>query len=284
MENIQEEISNTTFQRMRMLFTQYFEMHLGLSAEEIVKSRDVLEQRLNEVFTKYRKKGKIVLPPRPIKRITFTPELKIEFKNRDYGLVSNDPLLFFREHIDFYAGMTRTQLKKVDKFLYNSLRDKNKLDLAIPFVYENGQKKKLRLYRGFRSPLVYFRAHEQEFQVKSRMELKKIDVALYDALLRYKQLDQAIPYSYRGYPSPYAYFLAHPEKYKGISRTQLKKIDSGLYQALDADEDLDKAVHKRREVEIRRSTQYTYRGYESPFAYFCAHQDKFKGLSPKQLY
>jgi len=255
----QEQIAQTTFERMKLLFTQYFEMHLGLSSEEIVGSKEVLETRMNEVFSTYVKDGKVVLPPRPIKRITFTPELRIEFGRREYGSLSENPLQFFRDNIDYYAGMGRYELYKVDRDLYLALRKKRQLVQAVPIFKTYSSLGGQRVYRGFESPLAYYLAHP-ELHSLGRTELYQKDAGLKDALWRWEQLDEAIPIFYRGFKSPLAYYQAHTELHS-LNKTQLRKKDPGLYDTLRAWKQLDKV------------RPYSYRGYSNALAYYQAHPE-----------
>lgn len=53
-------------------------------------------------------------------------------------------------------------------------------------------------YRGYKSPLEYYRAHPEKFKGKRREEVFDIDSGLHMALLRHHQIDEAIPENHGG--------------------------------------------------------------------------------------
>jgi len=274
---LQEGIDQEMLQKMKKLFSAYFEIHLDLNQEQLFSLKEVIEERIQEVFLKYVKDGKILLPRRPIKRISFNPNLKIEFARRSFS----DPLAFFRENIDYYGEMSRGQLCNVDRYLYLALLRKKQIVDAIPNIRTGSKYGGIKIFRGFTNPLAYFNVHP-EFKELTRHELKMQDETLYDALRRYKQLEQAIPNDgrfskqdtgsglYRGCASPLDYYNVH-KKELGNLKTQLdlRKIDVGLYLALKNWGQLEQVFPKIEE---------NYRGYPTPFDYYEAHVENFGEL------
>ena len=114
---------------------------------------------------------------------------KIKFSSRRYN---RDPLGFFEKHKDLYCYMSRHELQKFDAGLYSALlghtikltdgRTVKQINVAIP-------EKLQRDYKG--NPLEFFRSSER-IKSMSRWSLQQTDRGLYDALLRYGQIDQAI--------------------------------------------------------------------------------------------
>ena len=139
------------------------------------------------------------------------------------------PLEYFMAHPE-YSHLTRGQLRKINKGLYNELSRKKQLKEAIPG----------KSYRGFDSPLDYFNAHSEIHNLNS-IQLKKFDPGLYDSLSKRKQLKKAPIGKYRGSPDPLIFFRSY-ETYQGFTRGELKRIDGGLYNALCRRNQLQEAI------------------------------------------
>ncbi len=277
---LQSEISSQTFEQMNQLCRTYFETHLNLNAQEVIELKDIIEQRAQEIFSIYLKEGKLFLPRREIKRIYFNPNLQIEFGRRDFG----DPLTFFRNNIDYYAQMSRTQLFNADRYLYLALIREKRIVEAIPFIHSGSRYGGIKLFRGFTSPLAYFNAHP-ELKNWTRSDLRSKDDTLYRQLLTSEKLPQAIPQNrtfnrqdsgdgpYRGHRSPLAYYTAHAQEYKNVKiKFDLRKQDVGLYLALKRWGQLEKIFPK---------TEYNYRGYPTPLDYYKAHSTQFSDLESR---
>ena len=149
-------------------------------------------------------------------------------------------LNYFRQHIEVYGGLSRSDLGHFDIGLYLKLLKSGQLDQAIP------QKRILPriLYRGHESPLAYFRANQERFYGMNSRDLRKTDSGLADALYRRNQDHVAIPTmrrmrQYRG--NPILVFQAN-KSLKGLSRSQLKRTDQSLYVKLRQTGQLDAAI------------------------------------------
>ncbi|MCW8965216.1 MAG: RNA polymerase sigma factor [Candidatus Pacearchaeota archaeon] len=96
---------------------------------------DRFKERLSAICEVYHNGERVILPP-GIGKISFDP-FHIEFrKNRFNG----KPLVFFQKHIDFYEGLSRLELSKIDQPLYNALREDGLLGIAIPEDKRFGKK------------------------------------------------------------------------------------------------------------------------------------------------
>ncbi len=266
---LQTKIDLQIFTRMHTLFETYFESHLDLTSEQVVGLKDVIEERAKEAFACHVKEGKLMLPRRPIKRFRFTPELEIEFGKRKKGALEN-PLQFFQDNIDFYGGMSRTKLQKVDSGLYHSLRKAGQLSKAIHLFQGRSLLGGICLYRGFKDPLTYYQAHP-ELHDLTRGQLCRKDKGLYSRLLAHGQLE-TIPlrsFSYKGFESPFFYFQAHPELHD-LTREKLCKKDRNLYFSLCKFKQLEEAI------------PYAYCGFKSPLAYFQAHKENYTKIKNKE--
>ena len=91
-----------------------------------------IQSRLTEIAQKYQVNGRIVFPKRPIQDVRFHP-LRIRFGRR---LLGENPLQFFRQHAHVYRGLRRGELFEIDQGLYQALRAKDQLHLAIPEKYK----------------------------------------------------------------------------------------------------------------------------------------------------
>lgn len=168
-----------------------------------------------------------------------------------------NPLIIFQEKYPD-QNLTRQELSKKDRSLYQALHRRGLMDIAIP-------QKRGRSFKGHDSSLDYFNKIYGNQEI-TRGKLSKIEPGLYDSLRRHGLLDKAIPKkwgdSFRGFPSPLDFFK---DKYadKDISRGQLQKEDSSLYAALRRRGQIDLAIPERN---IR-----LYRGFKDLFTYFRAH-------------
>lgn len=178
------------------------------------------------------------------------------------------PLECFRDKFG-KRKITRGKLHEKDSGLSYALRKRGQLDEAIPEKAGDN-------YRGYSSPLECFRDKFGKRKI-TRKQLYNEDGGLHGSLIRAKQLDEAIPEcvgkTYRGYASPLECFK---DKYAGkmITRGRLGKEDQGLYCALKSWGQLDEAIREKRGV--------TYRGFESPLAFFKAKYEDGK-ITRKQL-
>lgn len=180
----------------------------------------------------------------------------------DYG---RNPLAYFRKH---YVGrkMTRGQLQKEGRGLYNALRNCGQLDKAIP-------EKRGRDYGG--NPLAYFKDKYKDKKI-TRGQLQEEDSGLCFALRKAGQIDEAIPEcmgkTYRGYASPLECFRDKFGKSK-MTRVQLLDKDSGLYGSLKNWGQMDEAIPER----LTRN----FNG--NPLAYFREHFGGRKDMTRGKL-
>ncbi len=151
------------------------------SPYESISLTPEIRKKLEELVKKYQINGRLIIPRRQIVSTRLNP-FSVKFKLRRYN---GNPLAFFRKNKNVYGGMTRGELRKVDEGLFISLLRHKQLSKAIP--------QKRRRYRGYRSPLDYFRVHFKDFNIISRSQLREQDQGLYLTLLRRHQLDRAIP-------------------------------------------------------------------------------------------
>ncbi len=100
---------------------------LGIEAGSVGSLVPEVQHRLGQLAEKFTFDGRILIPPRPIKRIDIDKGI-IEFGPRQYN---GNPLAYFRANIDWYRGMSRTQLDRFDQGLARSLREHGQMDAAI---------------------------------------------------------------------------------------------------------------------------------------------------------
>lgn len=107
------------------------------SEEELVASIPDIQAKLRRVeHSRYVRNGKLV--PRPIRKIQFTgTEALIDFNHRSWKDV--EPIAYFREHRDFYEGLSRTGLRNFDPALEDALRRRNQIEEAIPEASPRGR-------------------------------------------------------------------------------------------------------------------------------------------------
>ncbi len=112
-------------------FVHYLVRHaknVKADPREVSENIEEIKIRVSQLAGKYQANGKVIMPKRPIKKISFDP-LHIVFKKRRYG---GNPLGFFNKHRDTYDGMTRTRLSVFDPGLYRALCRSDQIHLAIP--------------------------------------------------------------------------------------------------------------------------------------------------------
>lgn len=210
--------------------------------EDIIAKANEIGERFRELIGVYGRKGKLIIPKRPIAQIQFNP-LSIKFRNRKYH---GNPLAFFEKHKDVYGGMSRSELASVDSSLYVTLLKTKQLSIAIPEC-------KNRNYHG--NPLAFFNEHKDIYSGMSRGELYAFDKGLYSALWREKQLHITIPERRRMKygKNALAFFNEHKDIYGEMSKTELFHFDRGLYTALKRNNQLhvikDRNVLSKKEIE-----------------------------------
>jgi hypothetical protein len=100
----------------------------GVCLRNIDDYPEQIRCRLHEVSARYCRDGKIILPQRTIVTVSFDP-LSFRFRRRRFN---GNPLSFFQEHGDRYKGLSRSELAKFDRGLYDSLIRFGQLDIAVP--------------------------------------------------------------------------------------------------------------------------------------------------------
>jgi RNA polymerase sigma factor (sigma-70 family) len=101
-----------------------------ISTADNLDSLEFLEVRskLAQLAEFYDRNGKIVIPPREIASVRFNP-FAIRFKPRRFN---GSPIDYFKQHLEVYQGLSRSDLSKYDQGLYNALRHARQLEEAIP--------------------------------------------------------------------------------------------------------------------------------------------------------
>ncbi len=231
---------------------------LKVTPREVSRNAEQIRARLEFLVKQYGRDGMLLFPQREIKRINLDTSIEIIFKRRDWK--NQSPLEFLKKY-DVYKGLSRGQLQRFDEGLYSSMARRDELK-AIPLASR---------YTG--DPLLFFKNHLELYgQVKSQVELKRLDPKLHHALANHNQLREIFPSkTYRGFPSPLDYFYAHPELH-GLGRFGIHEADRGLYDALRRWDQLQQIPRKR----------IPYRGFSSPLDYFNAHSE-MHGLTKTQF-
>ncbi len=103
--------------------------NLAATKDEIVAQLPQIQERIEAVAKAYERDGRIVIPPRPIVYVQFNPVFYIKFGVRRFN---GKPLAFFEAHRDVYGDMSRGELWRFDKSLYNSLVEQRQIARAIP--------------------------------------------------------------------------------------------------------------------------------------------------------
>ena len=174
LSDVKDILSSDTFNSMLNLLNFRDYAKFKVSPRYLLENAAKIEEGIEKVV---RNNG--VFLRRPIMEVTAT--FKIKFGERKFN---GDPLSYFRRNYDLYEGLSRKGLYKKDRGIYSSLLRYGQMADAIPeTIWRN--------YNG--NPMVYFREHEDEYKGLSRRGLYEKDTGMYQALLKYKQLDEAIP-------------------------------------------------------------------------------------------
>lgn len=131
---------------------------------------------------KQERKGKNKMDGKQRKNREYKTLLPLLPERRSFG---GNPLAYFREHYGD-RNMTRSQLEREDKSLYNALRRTDQMGSAIP-------KTILRTPRGYDNLLKYFKDKFGDRKDMTRSQLDKEDHCVYCMLFREKVIDEAIP-------------------------------------------------------------------------------------------
>ncbi len=284
----EKELDSTDFELASQLFLNVKgNFSFNVSPEYILNAIPKIQNRLEKLA---KNNGKIVIPKRPIVHIKLSP-LIIKFGRREYnknplkfyransevykgmsrvelqrfdpGLESSlrrynqldeatprkyrdfkkKPLEYYRKYLKLYEEMSRAELQRFDPGLESSLRRYNQLDKAIPKKNRDFKKK----------PLKYYRKHLKLYEGMSRSELFKFDQGLYKSLIRWNQLETAIPKTiHRDFKkNPLAFFRKYQEIYKGMSRSELFKFDPSLYESLRRWSQLELAIPNVKDTKFK---------------------------------
>ena len=145
-----------------------------------------------------------------------TSEASISGKHKRRGKYRGNPLKYYREH---YSHLTRGQLRKECRGLYDTLRRKKQLEL-VPL----GTRK----WKYSDNPIECYREHYSHL---TRGQLRNEHKGLYHALRRKKQLE-LVPSGTRKWKygdNPIEYYREHCSH---LTRGQLPKKYGGLYHTL----------------------------------------------------
>lgn len=289
LDQLEEKVDEHVLMKMKEIFGEYMTIQVGLNPEEVVQSRSVIEERAKKLFDKFMINGQVKIPRRPIKRVTFQPELRIEFGVRRFN---GNPLAFFRENNDVYGRMSRRQLQQFDSGLYANLLSLDQLEEAIPedrrfSKLDDGTGK----YRGHDSPLEYLKAHQDEFRGLSRGDISRVDQGLYFGLKDTGRLHEAMVLlgseksegGFRGHSSAKDYYLAHPDLAQ-LTRTKLRRVDNTLVEKLKEENELDNLVPKKKQNRFRKPNgKGRYNGYACPLEAFLENYSELKGVGRTKL-
>jgi len=289
-DQLEEKVDEMTLRKMKEVFGDYMNFDLGLAPEDIVQSKSIIEARVQQLFERFNVDGKIKIPRRPIKRVTFEPELRIEFGKRRFD---GNPLAFFQENSEVYAGMSKSQLQTFDPSLYMKLLGTGKLNEAIPedkrFSKHDGGTGK---YRGYKSPLEYLRAHRKELEGLSRRDLSKVDQGLYFGLKDTGMLDEAMVILgseepagfFDGYPSAKDYYLAHPELAQ-LTRTQLRRKNWKLVQTLEEEGEWENLIPSKMQNRFKKTRRKRRRsnGHSCHLEIFLENYNQLEGIGRAKL-
>ena len=267
---------------------------LPTDPEHAIHSLPRIREKLQALHDRYRYKGTFQLPPRPIKHVDFDSSEIIAFGRRTFN---GDPLAYFKEHEDFYQGLNRTQLSKIDRALHFALLRTGQINEAIPSVRKSPlgksySRQKFARFNG--DPLAYFKEHEEKYRGLSRSDFQIKDRLLYDALRKTNQLAEAIPITktmkdaLTPQKDPLGYYKAHPERYAGITLEELKRIHFYIYKRLQKRGKLEEALAYFTKNNQLSLPQRTYVSVENPpaqegfrtssdaLAYFKEHPEYHK--------
>ncbi len=212
-------------------------------------------ERMGELIERFRFKGRVIVPVRPIAHVSFGP-IDVRFGRRNFP---KGPWNFYQEHSEVYGGLSRGQLYKVDRGLYRALAASGDIE-KVP--------RKNRVYGG--NPLAFYQANLGKYGGLTRSQLAQADPGLHRAMVSSGDIN-VIPTVHREYNgNPLDYFRENIERYRGMNRSRLCKFDQGLYLALDSAGQLDEAVPSTRTF------------YGDPLQYFREHPE-YHGLSRWQL-
>ena len=114
------------------------------------------------------------------------PHSRIQRAERWQERFNGNPLAYFKEHSQRYAGLTRSELYKIDPELVDALYAFKQLNEAIPRVRKSplGKSHSRQKFARFNGdPLAYFKSHyEEKYKGLSRSDLQREYNLLYHAL------------------------------------------------------------------------------------------------------
>ncbi len=105
------------------------ELKFNTSPGYLMKNVSEIQKKLETLLQEYGE-SLPVITRRPIKKIKFSPSLKIKFGYRRYN---GNPLAFFIENRKFYPeDLSRAKLSEIDSGLYKCLLKYNQIEAAVP--------------------------------------------------------------------------------------------------------------------------------------------------------
>ncbi len=126
---LEDQFDNVSLEFLKRTLQQNGNVMLDISAAGIEGRSAWVLKKLNSLAARYKHKGQIIIPPRPIKDVKFHGELEIEFGQRRYP---NGLLAFYLDNLEVYKGMGRTELFNFDEGFYRTLSRAGLLDVVIP--------------------------------------------------------------------------------------------------------------------------------------------------------
>jgi hypothetical protein len=282
LEALEGVVDQGIFSIMKKLFSGYIQVQLTLTGEQVTSLQDEIMGRAEQVLNQYLVDGRLMIPRRPIRSVQFDPKLKVTFDRRRYY---GNPLAFFQENIDFYGDMSRTQLQDIDHGLYSVLLSTGQLSEAIPtderFKNHDGGDG---AYRGYDSPLDYFKAHEDELKDLTKGKLESKDQGLVIALRGWGQLDEIFPPNFRGFKTALEYYNAHKEEFEGLSRTEAIKKDKNLLETLRDSGEIDEAFPlTTKRLFVKKDGNGPYHGYSCALEAYYDNLEELQDISRGEL-
>lgn len=128
--NLERHLESDDPDSLRDLFQRLgSSVYLGGSSEDVKRNLELAKSRVIQLRDIFTYKGRIRIPTRPIKSISFDGGLRIEFAPRSYN---GDPLAFLRENQDVYGDLSHAELREFDRGLRDALYRQNQIHLVFP--------------------------------------------------------------------------------------------------------------------------------------------------------
>jgi len=192
----------------------------GMGSRIVVdSSTDKILERINAACDAFANDGRLILPRRPIKRLSLRDGVEISFIKRFF---KGNSLEYLKDNIGVYSDMGGQRLSRFDKPLYNALRRHGQLKEAYALIGDDPGLP----YEG--DPYGYLQAHPDDFKDRNL----KDDRRMYRALSRQGTLKEGKGLIEEVYHSEKAANL-RPIRAKDHERQIFKWLDWELDHNLD---------------------------------------------------